>query len=101
MLFNSLEFLIFFPLVTILYFLVPHRFRWLHLLAASCIFYIAYLPVYILVLFFLIIIDYSAGLWIERTKNKKSWLVISILANIGLLGFFKYYNFFAGNEIIL
>ena len=97
MLFNSLEFLIFFPLVTILYFLVPHRFRWIHLLVASCIFYIAYLPIYILILFLLIIIDYSAGLWIEKTKHKKLWLVLSIITNIGLLAFFKYYNFFAGN----
>jgi len=97
MLFNSIEFIIFFPIVTLLYFLIPHRLRWLHLLLASCFFYIAYLPAYILILFFLIAIDYAAGLWIEKTKHKKLWLVISILANIGLLGFFKYYNFFAGN----
>ncbi len=97
MLFNSIEFLIFFPAVTVLYFLFPHRFRWLHLLIASCIFYIAYLPAYILILFLLIIIDYSAGLWIEKTRHKKLWLILSIAANIGLLGFFKYYNFFAAN----
>ena len=97
MLFNSIEFLIFFPAVTVLYFLFPHRFSWLHLLIASCIFYIAYLPAYILILFLLIIIDYSAGLWIEKTRHKKLWLILSIAANIGLLGFFKYYNFFAAN----
>lgn len=97
MLFNSIEFLIFFPAVTVLYFLFPHRFRWLHLLIASCIFYIAYLPAYILILFLLIIIDYGAGLWIEKTRHKKLWLILSIAANIGLLGFFKYYNFFAAN----
>jgi alginate O-acetyltransferase complex protein AlgI len=97
MLFNSLEFIIFFPIVTLLYFLLPHKIRWLHLLLASCIFYAAFIPAYLFILFFLIFIDYSAGLLIEKTSNKKFWLVISIIANISLLGIFKYYDFFIGN----
>ena len=97
MLFNSLEFIIFFPVVTILYFLLPHKFRWIHLLLASCIFYAAFIPSYLFILFFLIIIDYSAGLLIERQQNKKAWLIISIIANISLLGIFKYYHFFISN----
>ncbi|MBC7534203.1 MAG: MBOAT family protein [Ferruginibacter sp.] len=97
MLFNSIEFIIFFPAVTLLYFLIPHKFRWLHLLLASCIFYAAFIPSYLLILFFLIIIDYSAGLLIERRANKRTWLIISIIANISLLGMFKYYNFFISN----
>lgn len=65
MLFNSIEFLLFFPLVTALYFLFPHRARWALLLAASCIFYMAFKPIYILTLLFTIGIDYAAGILIE------------------------------------
>ncbi|MEO7524276.1 MAG: MBOAT family O-acyltransferase, partial [Ferruginibacter sp.] len=98
MLFNSYEFLIFFPIVTILYFLIPHRFRWFVLLVASCIFYMFFIPVYILILFFTIIIDYAAGIMIERSNNnKKHFLILSIIANVGVLAFFKYFNFLAVN----
>lgn len=99
MLFNSLQFLLFFPIVTVLYFLLPHKFRWIHLLIASCIFYIAFIPVYILILFFTILIDYAAGIFIENsTKGKrKLFLVMSLVANIGVLAVFKYYNFFIEN----
>jgi alginate O-acetyltransferase complex protein AlgI len=99
MLFNSIEFLIFFPLVTIIYFLLPHRFRWLHLLIASCIFYMFFIPVYIFILIFTIIIDYIAGIMIENAagRRRKLFLVMSLVANIGVLAVFKYYNFFIGN----
>ena len=99
MLFNSLQFLIFFPVVTLIYFLLPHRFRWLHLLIASCVFYMAFIPIYILILFFTIIIDYIAGIMIEKESGhrRKMFLVASILANVGVLAFFKYFNFFTEN----
>jgi len=99
MLFNSFQFLLFFPIVTMLFFLLPHRFRWLLLLAASCGFYMAFIPIYILILFLLIIIDYVAGLLIEKATGfrRRLFLVVSILSNCGVLGFFKYYNFLAGN----
>ena len=96
MLFNSFEFLLFFPIVTLLYFLLPHKVRWLHLLAASCVFYMAFIPAYILILFFLITIDYAAGILIEKSTGSRrtSFLIMSIAANIGLLFFFKYAVFF-------
>jgi D-alanyl-lipoteichoic acid acyltransferase DltB (MBOAT superfamily) len=97
MLFNSIEFLIFFPIATISYYLVPHQYRWLQLLILSCVFYAAFIPSYLLILFLLILIDYSAGLLIEKSIHKKKWLIISILSNVGLLGIFKYYDFFIGN----
>jgi alginate O-acetyltransferase complex protein AlgI len=99
MLFNSIEFLVFFPVVTILYFSLPYRYRWIHLLFASCIFYMAFIPSYILILFFLIIIDYYAGIYIEKSQGiqKKRYLIYSILANVGILAVFKYYNFFIDN----
>ncbi len=100
MLFNSLQFLIFFPIVTVIFFLLPHRFRWVHLLIASCVFYCAFIPVYILILFFTIIIDYIAGIYIEQGigRKRKTFLIISILANVGVLAFFKYFNFFIDNS---
>ncbi|MFZ5859010.1 MAG: MBOAT family O-acyltransferase [Chloroflexota bacterium] len=95
MLFNSGEFLIFFPIVTIAYFLLPHRYRWALLLAASCWFYMAFIPKYILILGVTITVDYFAGLGLEKFEGrKKRWvLMASILANIGMLAFFKYFNF--------
>ena len=62
MLFNSFRFLIFFPVVASVYFLLPHRFRWMWLLAASCLFYMAFIPVYILILLITISIDYVAAI---------------------------------------
>jgi alginate O-acetyltransferase complex protein AlgI len=95
-LFNSFEFLVFFPTVTGLFFILPHRFRWLLLLLASCYFYMFFKPIYILILFSTIIIDYFAGLLIHKTqdqKQKKYFLILSLCANIGILAFFKYFNF--------
>jgi alginate O-acetyltransferase complex protein AlgI len=99
MLFNSFNFLVFFPVVTGLYFLLPHRFRWLLLLIASCAFYMFFIPWYIVILIFTIIVDYFAGIFIEKAegKTRKRWLVMSLIANIGVLAIFKYYNFFNTN----
>ena len=95
MLFNSAAFLIFFPVVTTAYFLLPHRFRWMLLLAASCYFYMAFIPAYILILAITITVDYFAGLGLETFEGqKKRWVLIaSILTNVGMLAFFKYFNF--------
>jgi alginate O-acetyltransferase complex protein AlgI len=99
MLFNSLQFCIFFIVVTTLYFLLPHKFRWFLLLAASCYFYMVFVPIYILILGFTIVIDYFAGIWIERSegKRRKLFLTTSLIANIGVLAVFKYYNFINDN----
>ena len=99
MIFNSVQFLIFFPVVTAIYFILPHRWRWLHLLISSCIFYMAFVPVYILILLFTIIVDYVAGIMIENSQGhkRKLFLVASLIANIGVLAVFKYYNFLSEN----
>ncbi len=100
MLFNSFEFAIFFPIVTILFFLIPHKLRWLLLLVSSCVFYMYFKPEYILILAFIIVIDYFVGIKIEQQtveKKKKLWLVLSLVANLGILIFFKYFNFLADN----
>ena len=103
MLFNSAAFLIFFPLVTTSYFLLPHRFRWMLLLAASCYFYMAFIPKYILILAVTITVDYFAGLGLEKFEGrKKRWVLLaSIVTNIGMLAFFKYFNFANENLALL
>jgi len=99
MLFNSLQFLLFFPVVTVLFFILPHRFRWALLLVASCVFYMAFIPIYIAVLFLTIIIDYYAGILIEKSqgRNRKIYLCCSIISTCAILFIFKYYDFFAAN----
>ena len=105
MLFNSIEFLIFFPLVTLLFYLLPHRHRWLMLLAASCFFYMWFIPKYILILLITIAIDYSAGILIEKWKDdiprKKTCLVVSIVSTCLVLFIFKYLNFCSANLVAL
>ncbi len=99
MLFNSLHFLLFFLLVTPAYFFLPKKFKTLFLLVASCYFYMAFLPIYILILLGTIVIDYFAGIYIEKSsgKKRKLFLVISLISNISILCVFKYYNFLNEN----
>lgn len=92
MLFNSIEFIIFFPIVVTLYFCLPHRFRVFFLLVASSIFYMRLIPWYILVLLFLIIADYTAGIYIEKEtgSRRKFFLLLSIISTSSVLFVFKY-----------
>ena len=92
MLFNSSEFAVFFPVVTLLYFATPHRLRWLTLLVASGVFYAAFIPSYLAILAGMILIDYAAGLMIERAAGRArlAMLVASLAANLGVLAVFKY-----------
>jgi len=100
MLFNSIPFLFFFIIVTSIYFLIPFKFRWGLLLAASCFFYMFFKPEYILILLFTIVIDYIAGIYLEKIEDhaqKRKFLIMSFIANIGVLAVFKYYNFLNDN----
>ena len=100
MLFNSLHFVVlFFPVVVSGYYLMPHRFRWLWLLLLSAYFYMAFVPVYILILTVTILVDYVAGLLLSNTqgKRKRMWLLLSLVANVGILAFFKYFGFLRQN----
>ena len=99
MLFNSFPFLLFFIVLTPLYYLTGFKWRWLLLLIASCFFYASFIPAYLLVLFAIIIIDYIAGRSIENAggRKRKAFLILSLAANLGTLAVFKYYNFFVGN----
>ena len=99
MLFNSLQYLVFLPIVLLGYFLLPDNRRWFWLLAASCYFYAVFVPAYLLILGGTIVVDYFAGLVIEGAagRKRKLWLYVSIAANVGVLAVFKYYNFLNHN----
>jgi D-alanyl-lipoteichoic acid acyltransferase DltB (MBOAT superfamily) len=99
MLFNSATFSLFFPIVTLLYFWLPARYRNAWLLLASCVFYVTFIPRYLLILFFTIGVDYFAGLAMENAQgSRRRWyLIASLVANIGVLAFFKYAGFFIEN----
>ena len=102
MVFSSIPFLFFFlPFFLILYYIVPFKVKNYILMVFSLLFYAWGEPVYILLLLFSSIVDYCNGKWIEKNKDnakkKKFFLLLSIVINIGLLGFFKYIDFFIGN----
>ena len=104
MLFNSIKFLIFLPIVLAIYHVMPKRLKPFWLLLASCFFYMCWNAKYIVLIFISIILTYIAGLCIEKIKNKysdekkkkrkmKLCLAICLLLNLSILFFFKYYDF--------
>ena len=97
MLFNSVEFLLFFGVVLILFYTIPGKFRWVLLLGSSYFFYMSWEPFYILLIAFSTCVDYfiSHRIYKEISKQKK-WrlLILSLTVNLGLLFLFKYFNFF-------
>lgn len=100
MLFNSIDFAIFLPIVFLLYWFVTHRNLRLQnafILVASYVFYGWWDGRFLSLLLFSSLVDYMVGLALkkeERPARRKLYLVVSIITNLGLLGFFKYYNFF-------
>lgn len=99
MLFNSLEFLLFFPVVCIIYYGIrSNRWRNLFLLAASYYFYMCWEPVYALLLLASTVITYAAAVGIDRWRSHaRTFLIISAIANLSILFFFKYFNWAAEN----
>ncbi|MCD4712278.1 MAG: MBOAT family protein [Clostridiales bacterium] len=100
MLFNSFSFLLFFPIVTLIYFLVPHKIRYLWLLGASYFFYMSWNPKYALLIATSTVITYLSGLLIDSTKSRfkrKLWVGLSFASNLAILFFFKYFDFAVGN----
>ena len=100
MVFSSLLFLfIYLPIVLAIYYLVPRRWRNLWLFIANLVFYGWGEPVYILLMLFSITINYFAGILIDRHREEKRRakriLIVDIVINLAMLGFFKYYDLFA------
>ena len=100
MLFNSFEFLVFFLVVIVTYFSLPHRFRWLLLLVSSYFFYGYWEPKYLIIILGSTIIDFTLGKLIFQSgtkKRKRLYLYLSLFSNLSVLFFFKYFNFFFDN----
>lgn len=96
MLFNSYSFLVFFPVVVLIHFLLPKKVQYLWLLAASYYFYMNWDARYVLLLLFSTAVTYASGLIMEQAqtdKGRKMAVAISFVLNIGVLFFFKYFNF--------
>lgn len=108
MLFNSLHFLIFFPIVLLVYYILPKRVRYIWLLVSSYYFYMCWNAKYVVLILFSTIITYTSGLALEKVKQK-AWdvkkiklakrvvLTVSFGLNLGVLAYFKYANFFLDN----
>lgn len=97
MLFNSFEFLIFFPVVTLVYFLLPGKIQWIWLLVMSYFFYMNWHAEYALLMAACTVVTYACGRIITalpEKKYKKLAMLAGIVFNIGLLGYFKYTGFF-------
>lgn len=110
MLFNSFSYLIFFPIVVLLYFALPHKIRYIWLLITSYYFYMAWNPKYALLLALSTFLTYLSGLLIGRENKlieangddkalfrKKLWVFISMTSNLSILFLFKYFDFFIEN----
>src|SRR5438067_2674897 len=99
MLFNSFQYWIFFFIVAALFYSVPFRFGKILLLLASYVFYMWWDPRFIVLILTSTIVDYYLGILLETAtgRRKKLLFAVSLVLNLGILGFFKYYDFFAGS----
>lgn len=97
MLFNSFKYIFFLGIVVTAYYCLPPKYRLFLLFLASCVFYLAYKPEYIFILFFLISIDFVTAFFIAKAKGRRRilLLLISLGMNLGILFFFKYVPFLA------
>ena len=95
MLFNSLSYILFLPVVAVILYLMPGRYQWFWLMACSTFFYYTLLPVYLILLFTLILLNYYVGIAIERSESKRnSIFILGVCFNVIVLAFFKYFGFF-------
>ena len=97
MLFNSLDYILFLIVFTIIFFLVKPKYRWFLLLAASYFFYMCWKWEFIFLIIFSTLVDFFCGIKMSKAKalkQRKIFLFISLVTNIGLLFFFKYFDFF-------
>lgn len=104
MLFNSISFIIYFPIVVFIYFVIPKKARYLWLLLASYFFYMCWNAKYAVLLLYSTAVTYVSGLLIDRCdrkegleKRKKLFVALSFIMNLSILFLFKYFNFVVGN----
>lgn len=97
MLFNSLEFIVFIPIVVALYFALPYRFRWILLLVASYYFYMCWNYKYVVLILLTTVTNYLCGIGIQKSQKKGTrifFLTTGLVVSLGVLFFYKYFNFF-------
>ena len=95
MLFNSISYAIFLPIVFILYWALPHKYRWILLFIASYYFYMSWNAKYVFLIFLTTFVSYLASILIEKyQKYKKLILTVTLIVCLGVLFVFKYFNFF-------
>lgn len=95
--FNSIDYILFLPAVVGAYYVIPSKWRWFLLLIASYYFYMCWRVEYIFLIIFSTLVDYIAGVQMGKTTEphkRRFYLILSLVANLGLLFFFKYYDFF-------
>ena len=99
MLFNSFQYWIFFLIVAVLFYSMPFKVGKVLLLLASYVFYMWWDPRFIVLILTSTIVDYYLGMLLEVAtgRRKRLLLAVSLVVNLGILGFFKYYDFFAGS----
>jgi len=104
MLFNTIDFAIFLPVVVICYYLIPHKYRWILLLSASYFFYMSWRVEYVGLIILSTLVDYISGIRMAKLPDRRSrlpWLILSLVTNLGLLFTFKYFNFATENLNLL
>ncbi|MAJ05753.1 MAG: membrane-bound O-acyltransferase family protein [Crocinitomicaceae bacterium] len=97
MIFNSIDYIVFFSLFSLVFFLLKPKFRWILLLTSSYFFYMCWKWEFIFLIIFSTVVDYFCGIKMSQKsiqKQKRPYLLISLFSNLGLLFFFKYFNFF-------
>lgn len=100
MLFNSWAYAIFLPIVFVLYWALPNRYRWIWLWITSCYFYMSWNPQYVVLILGTTLVSYSVGIGLEKNRNaivRKMLLSFAFIVCLGVLFFFKYFNFFSGS----
>lgn len=100
--FNSWIFLVCLPVVILLYWVLPHRFRWIMLLAVSYAFYMSWNPWLIFLIVFTTVVSYFSGLIMEKYDKKsikRACLIITLICCLGVLIFFKYFTFMVNTVI--
>lgn len=96
MTFNSWEFLLFYPIVALLYFLLPKKMKWPMLLIASYFFYMCYQAELVFLIFGTTLISWVSSMLIERSKRpwvRRTFLALTLITSLGVLFFYKYFNF--------
>ncbi|MBQ3252204.1 MAG: MBOAT family protein [Oscillospiraceae bacterium] len=102
MVFNSFGFLIFYPIVLLLYFILPKRLSWIMLLLASYYFYISWNVELIYLIVFTTLISWVSAMLIEHTRKqgvRKLFLVLTLVTCLGVLFFYKYFNFLSDSVV--